>query len=412
MSAYTGYLIRRERLAQNLSQEGLAKGICAASYLSKIEQGLVEPGEEIIDRLFAALSIDFVRDPALEEQAQRQLGRFYFLMEAGEPYEAEKAFFDANRERLMRSEFALSFRVFELASAANANQYNREEMLARLADIEPFMHCLSVKERRWALLVKAEHQENWEDEWDVLEQAARLGSSCLVAYKQANCAYSQGKYSLSVELGEQAYSLASYEGNPATMIWSSFLLGSCACNRYDLNQAKRYYDRAIALTRGHREDLTSYADYNLGSTYLEIGDDENALRYLRRTGEREEDAYHNLLLHQKLAILLLRTDAREEGLERLAKAKSILEQTDWVQWQEPALLEQMIRFAELLYEDAFMDAPEFEQVTRLLYKEAGERYGHGFKRFYGRYLIELYKRQRRYKDALLVREEMEGNKLS
>ena len=118
MSAYTGYLIRTERLAQNFSQEGLAKGICAVSYLSKIEQGQVEPGAEIINRLFSALHIDFVRDPALEEEAQRQLDRFFFLMETGEPYEEQKAFFSKNRERLCRSEFAIKLKLYELVSCA------------------------------------------------------------------------------------------------------------------------------------------------------------------------------------------------------------------------------------------------------------------------------------------------------
>ena len=36
-----GALIRRARLEKNWSQEGLCHGLCAVSYLSKIEQGKV-----------------------------------------------------------------------------------------------------------------------------------------------------------------------------------------------------------------------------------------------------------------------------------------------------------------------------------------------------------------------------------
>ena len=57
-----GALIRRLRLERNFSQEGLAKGICAASYLSKIEQGQVEAGAEIIDRLFEVLGVSYCRN--------------------------------------------------------------------------------------------------------------------------------------------------------------------------------------------------------------------------------------------------------------------------------------------------------------------------------------------------------------
>ena len=40
---YCGFVIRRERLARGWSQQGLCKGICAVSYLSKIEQGQAAP---------------------------------------------------------------------------------------------------------------------------------------------------------------------------------------------------------------------------------------------------------------------------------------------------------------------------------------------------------------------------------
>ena len=43
-----GLLIRRERLAHAWSQEGLCRGICGTSYLSKIEQGKAAASEEIL----------------------------------------------------------------------------------------------------------------------------------------------------------------------------------------------------------------------------------------------------------------------------------------------------------------------------------------------------------------------------
>ena len=36
---YAGFLIRQKRLEKGWSQEGLCRGVCAVSYLSKIEQG-------------------------------------------------------------------------------------------------------------------------------------------------------------------------------------------------------------------------------------------------------------------------------------------------------------------------------------------------------------------------------------
>ena len=52
-------LIRYERLKRNWSQEGLCDGICAVSYLSKIEQGKAEPGEAILSALMKRLDLEW-----------------------------------------------------------------------------------------------------------------------------------------------------------------------------------------------------------------------------------------------------------------------------------------------------------------------------------------------------------------
>ena len=66
-SDYLGGLIFRERLEKNWSQEGLCKGICSVSYLSKIESGKAEASGEILSLLFAKLGIDY--SPEKEEKA-------------------------------------------------------------------------------------------------------------------------------------------------------------------------------------------------------------------------------------------------------------------------------------------------------------------------------------------------------
>ena len=54
---WMGLLLRKGRLEKDWSQEGLCKGICAVSYLSKIEQGKVEPSPEIMKLLFVRLGL-------------------------------------------------------------------------------------------------------------------------------------------------------------------------------------------------------------------------------------------------------------------------------------------------------------------------------------------------------------------
>ncbi len=45
---FPGLYIRQERLKRNWSQEGLCKGVCSVSYLSRLERGEAEASAEIV----------------------------------------------------------------------------------------------------------------------------------------------------------------------------------------------------------------------------------------------------------------------------------------------------------------------------------------------------------------------------
>lgn len=55
-----GFLIKNERIQQNISQATLCDGICTVSYLSKIENENVVCNDEIYQLLFSALNITYI----------------------------------------------------------------------------------------------------------------------------------------------------------------------------------------------------------------------------------------------------------------------------------------------------------------------------------------------------------------
>ena len=83
MEAFIGVLIRRERLRQNYSQEGLCRGICAVSYLSKIEQGKAEAGEDVVLPLLRRLGVDFETDEDFLTWAGARIDVLYQQLLAG-----------------------------------------------------------------------------------------------------------------------------------------------------------------------------------------------------------------------------------------------------------------------------------------------------------------------------------------
>ncbi|TWT03614.1 helix-turn-helix transcriptional regulator [Planomicrobium sp. CPCC 101079] len=66
-----GHLIKSERTKQGWKQINLAKGICTASYLSKIESNSIKPSQEILELLLNRLGVS-VEDGFLEEGSSEQ----------------------------------------------------------------------------------------------------------------------------------------------------------------------------------------------------------------------------------------------------------------------------------------------------------------------------------------------------
>ena len=95
-----GLLIRRERLARAWSQEGLCRGICGTSYLSKIEQGKAAASEEILALLLARLGLSWTND---EDGALR--AKTEACMEA--LFSGDASAFDAVFDRLRAQESTL-----------------------------------------------------------------------------------------------------------------------------------------------------------------------------------------------------------------------------------------------------------------------------------------------------------------
>jgi HTH-type transcriptional regulator, quorum sensing regulator NprR len=66
MGGGIGLAIKKERIKQNLKQTYLSRGICSVSYLSKVENNMINPSKEIISLLLIRLNLN------LEEQSNNE----------------------------------------------------------------------------------------------------------------------------------------------------------------------------------------------------------------------------------------------------------------------------------------------------------------------------------------------------
>lgn len=72
-----GSIIKFNRINQNISQKALSKGICVASYLSRIESGELIPSEEVISIIFNRLGLTFNDSEDFLEKGTARLKLFF-----------------------------------------------------------------------------------------------------------------------------------------------------------------------------------------------------------------------------------------------------------------------------------------------------------------------------------------------
>ncbi len=399
MKNYTGFLIRRERLRQNLSQEGLCRGICAVSYLSKIEQGLVTPGAEIIEQLFRALGIRYMEDPILLKRAKSELRTFFERFFLCVLKEEDGAWLDEHQPALAESALDLPLRLFHLYRAAYAD--DQMAMEAEIEALNPFLSYLNDDQLFLYHFGRALLRGDDDARENAFLCAQRLRPCSCVQYRRADFDFLRGRYVQVAQEAEQAYQLASEEGNGYIMLYASALLGMSYANQHHYPFMMRYFRRALALSQSLAPDFAGQVLYNIGATCLELNRYDEALTALNASLEYpfENDA-SALLTYHKLAIVHTQLGNVEEACQYLSKAEALCTP------ETPDIYRRILCVAKMRLTTDYLSNPEYTALLRGIYDESEEALHFGFKQFHGSFLIEAYVHQRRYKDALTVSREI------
>ena len=201
-----GALIRRARLEKNWSQEGLCRGICSVSWLSKIEAGREGADPELVSALFARLGLDMAKRPGDAEL----IGRCYeaaFSLD----YEAwDGLLAELRAARLEKGPFCLDAELL-------GQLFSDEHAAPGWArDLEP---ALGPGQRALLYWLSGD-----------FEALCRLDGRAFALYLRGEEAYARGNNTLALELLERACRLAADEGRLRVLMHARLLIGNCYSN--------------------------------------------------------------------------------------------------------------------------------------------------------------------------------------
>lgn len=296
----TGFIIRRERMRRDWSQDGLCRGICAASYLSKVEQGRVTASEDILRLLYERLSLPWYGGESAMSGLSERLDELYELAYSGEfkALSEELSALAPQRDALLLSPAAADISVLSEIAAWRGES----------ADIDEAMEQY-LAPRGLALLRLMQDRD---------AEAEALYPSALCFYWAGVMQYENGQsYTAAVEKLQRAYTLAAEEGRARMMLLSRAYMGNCYSNQLDVENMNYHYTVAERLARALGDtDMLNTISYNRAATALETGGYESAYKYFSAL-----EAPTAMALH-KLAICCEKLGLRDEALAALDKAEA------------------------------------------------------------------------------------------
>lgn len=381
MKSFIGTLIKRERLKRNYSQEGLCRGICVVSYLSKIEQGKVEAGEDIISALLERLGISYETDRGFLKEAEKRIEELYEKIYAGSLVQEDVAVLQQEYDRYMSSEYMLDAML--LISLFSENGDGTETELAE------YIECMS--QRQYELYLYSTCEENQER----LELLLKLNPNGFYLNVAGVFYWAKGEYVKAVEILNRAYQVSCEEGTAENMLSAQMMLGNCYSSMEQKELMMKHYMIAKRLARALQktEDLSTIT-YNIASTLLEWNQVEEALEYFKECSRRDALYYH------KYAICMERLGEKQTAREMLKKGYAT---EDIEQYPIYGKMYEVVAYR--LEHENYLEETEYEVILRECMKQIREQRPKGYEQFHVPYLIEVLEHQRKYKEICSLMKE-------
>ena len=246
---FAGLLIRALRLERNWSQETLCRGICAVSYLSKIEQGKVEANRDMLTDLFDRLQIRWIESAELN----RLRDEFY------------ESIFSWNGGEVPGMRRILEEKWDSLRTSSNyADFLAIRAYLNHEPELVPDELIPLLDSRQRALLAISSKLH---------DKAYQVYPCPLTAFCVAVEAYLKGNYTLALEYFQISCDQAAREGYVYIQMYVQSYMSNCYADMGNLDAMRRHSRIAERLGKalGDRE-IVETVQYNLAATMVEFGD--------------------------------------------------------------------------------------------------------------------------------------------
>lgn len=288
-----GQLIKLERQRQNIKQEALAIGICVPSYLSRIENGLVIPSEDIKHHILMRLniSLDSLNGNRNEKKIVQFKIRFKQILNSRDKKLAKELLseihlyieehpLDEERLTLLLLEARLMVMLPEVLDMKNnihiLKEFKKEMTIEQLFYLYTIQGITAYQDNQFSQasqifkevfqLIKGFRM----DDWEMAELYYISGLSLL----------SESRYILAIDYVKEAISYFNQEILIERSIECLIILGIAQKNTGLLKEALATFERARDInSKIESSEFNGMIEHNLGSCYSLQKDSHQALQH-------------------------------------------------------------------------------------------------------------------------------------
>lgn len=384
-----GAILKNERIGQNRSQRDICYGICVPSYLSKIENGEVKPDEEILEKLYKRLNIEYLGDGERYRYLKEKIEQFFFNLEYFLDCEEIYKELCSYDRQLSSSKLAIDWLIIR--------KIKNQDVQKSLSALK---HNMTLKQQAYYRICDME-SENTAEKVAAQENAANVLNNSF-AYNCLCMTYLMtGQYAKIHQLESRIVSMAIEEGNTRQLA-EYFLLNGTAygCVNMEELMMANYKKTILLLQNTNWKDDLSGIYYNIGATYISSEKYDLALEYLMKADATPGGS--GFFTHQKIAITYIRMGEKEKAEKFLASMKKHISDAG----QKDSL--ESLMYEEVMWEckEGFLEDPEYLVLLEKLVKKIKKEKHFGYLYFYHDVITEAYKNQRQYKKALEFQNEI------
>ncbi|MDQ6595877.1 helix-turn-helix domain-containing protein [Bacillus salipaludis] len=305
-----GERIRYFRKMKNITQKQLAEGICAISYLSKIESGTAAAGEEVIRLLCERLELsDETLDEGYDGDLLKKMDPFKLAVKNKQFSEAEKMN-ESLKEAIQKSQSQqvhMKYDIYLFGLYVFSGKTEQSQFL--LEKIQKYPELLQDRphlrfDYYYFLSIYYYLQEQFQQAIVCNENMILLfnlpevteGEKGRIYYNQALACTSIYQYFQSILFTQKALEFFRREFDNESSLKSLILLGINHRRVHNYRESERFLKRSLQLSQKLKDDhSTSIIYHNLGYLYSSMNQTEEALQNFQAALDSNGILDHELL---------------------------------------------------------------------------------------------------------------------